>query len=231
MEKTLLIDQIWSNRAFVKYKGSKTSLSSLNEDELNSLFSLVPKENEESVVEESVSDSNITTLTTKDGVTVPVVMLPLVRVEGLSLYFQFGEKRVLISNAQYVSSFNKGLIQIGEKMPFNFNLGMNSFSPGVAGYLQPYANRFKLSERDNLSEEEKNAGKLLSSFVPGLLSDIQSDKNKAVQVALVRQTHFAGVTKAKNPKEYAALEAEFEKLLIDAKGPTTGLALKALFAI
>ena len=234
MEKSFLIDQIWSNRAVLKYKDSKTNLGTLEVSELESMYALIPvisdTQEPDTTVQTDAPSSNITTLTTKDGVSVPVVMLPLVRVEGLSLYFQFGEKRVLISNTQYVSSFNKGLIQIGELMPFNYNLGINSFVPTVAGYLQPYSNQFKAEERKVLSEEEKNAGKLLSSFVDGLMTDIQSDKNKAVQVALVRQTHFAGVTKAKNPKEYAALEAEFEKLLIDAKGPTTGLALKALFA-
>jgi hypothetical protein len=230
MEKSYLIDQIWSNRAVLKYKDSKTNLGTLEVSELESMYALIPNNatQEPDATEPDAPSSNITTLTTTQGVEVPVVMLPLVRVEGLSLYFQFGEKRVLISNAQYVNSFNKGLIQIGELMPFNFNLGMSSFVPTVAGYLQPYSNQFKAEERKVLSEEEKTAGKLLSSFVEGLMSDIQSDKNISIQLEMYRLDAIAGTKKGS--AERADVLKRFSAEVVEQKASVFTSKIKALFA-
>jgi hypothetical protein len=228
MEKSFLIDQVWSNRAIVGYKGSKTNLSSLNDDELNSLFSLVPKENEESkvVVEESVTGSNITTLTNSKGVEIPVVMLPLVKVQGMSLYFQFGQQLVCVSNFEYVRTFNKGLIQIGQLMPFNFNLGINSFAVGIGGHLQAIANTLSSKERESLPKDELLAGKLLTSFVEGFASEQAQAREKQLALEEIKAKALSGLKGA----ERKAVQAEITQQIVDIKVSGINADLKALFA-
>jgi hypothetical protein len=227
MEKSFLIDQIWSNRTVVGYKGSKTNLQTMSEDELNSLFSLVPKENEESkVVEESVTGSNITTLTNSKGVEIPVVMLPLVKVQGMSLYFQFGQQLVCVSNFEYVRTFNKGLIQIGELMPFNFSMGINSFGIGIGGHLQAIANTLSSKERESLPKDEALAGKLLTSFVEGFASEQAQAREKQLALEEIKAKALSGLKGA----ERKAVQAEITQQIVDIKVSGINADLKALFA-
>jgi len=226
MEKSFLIDQIWSKRAFVGYKGSKTSLSSLNEDELNSFYSLLSKDNEESVVEESVSDSNIGTVVNSKGVEIPVVYLPLAKVSGMSLYFKYGEQFVIVSNIEYVRTFNKGLIQLGELMPFNFSLGINSFAVGIGGHLQALAQTVTVDQRKSLPKDEALAGKLLTSFVAGFASEQAQAREKQLALEEIKAKALSGLKGA----ERKAVQAEITQQIVDIKVSGINADLKALFA-
>jgi hypothetical protein len=229
MEKSFLIDQVWSNRAIVGYKGSKTNLQTMSEDELNSLYSLLSKDNEESeesVVEESVATESITTLTNNKGVEIPVVMLPLVKVQGMSLYFQFGEQLVCVSNFEYVRTFNKGLIKIGQLMPFNFSMGINSFGIGIGGHLQALANTLSLEERKSLPKDEALAGKLLTSFVEGFASEQAQAREKQLALEEIKAKALSGLKGA----ERKAVQAEITQQIVDIKVSGINADLKALFA-
>jgi hypothetical protein len=231
MEKSFLIDQIWSNRAVLKYKDSKTNLGTLEVSELESMYALIPTTNATQELDDTVQpdapSSNIGTVVNNKGVEIPVVYLPLAKVSGMSLYFQFGEQFVIVSNIEYVMSFNKGLIQLGELMPFNFNLGINSFAVGIGGHLQAIAQTVTVEERNALTNDEKLAGKLLTSFVAGFASEQAVAKEKSMQIAMIKAEAVHGLKGA----ERKAVQAEITTQIVDIKVSQVSSKLKALFAI
>ncbi len=228
MEKSILIDQIWSNRAVLKYKDSKTKLGTLEVSELESMYALIPNNatQEPDATEPDAPSSNITTLTNSKGVEIPVVMLPLVKVQGMSLYFQFGEQLVCVSNFEYVRTFNKGLIQIGQLMPFNFSMGINSFGIGIGGHLQALANTLSLDERKSLPKDELLAGKLLTSFVEGFASEQAQAREKQLALEEIKAKALSGLKGA----ERKAVQAEITQQIVDIKVSGINADLKALFA-
>lgn len=229
MEKSFLIDQIWSNRAVLKYKDSKTNLGTLEVSELESMYALIPTNNatqEPDTTVKTDAPSSITTLTNSKGVEIPVVMLPLVKVQGMSLYFQFGQQLVCVSNFEYVRTFNKGLIQIGELMPFNFSLGINSFGIGVGGHLQSFANTLSSKERESLPKDELLAGKLLTSFVEGFASEQAQAREKQLALEEIKAKALSGLKGA----ERKAVQAEITQQIVDIKVSGINADLKALFA-
>lgn len=230
MEKSFLISQIWDNRVLISYKNTKTNLDTLTVSELETMYALIPindTQKPDETVQADEPSSNLSTLVTERGVELPVIYLPLAKVVGFSLYFQFGEQFVIVSNIEYVMSFNKGLIQLGELMPFNFNSGINSFAVGIGGHLQAISQTVTAEERNALSPDEKTAGKLLTSFVAGFASEQAAAKAISTQIAMIKAEAIQGLKGA----EKIAVQADITAKIVNIKVAQVSDKLKALFAI
>lgn len=233
MEKSFLISQIWDNRVLIGYKDTKTNLNTLEVSELETMYALLPTANATPEPDETVqadepsSSPTIGTVVTEKGVEIPVIYLPLAKVAGLSLYFQFGEQFVIVSNIENVMTFNKGLIALGELMPFNFSLGINSFAVGIGGHLQAISQTVSPEERLALSADEKLAGKLLTSFVPGFATEQTAAKAISTQIAMIKAEAIHGLKGA----EKLAVQADITSKIVTIKVAQVDDKLKALFAI
>lgn len=233
MDKNSLISQLWDNRNKLGLQQTKTQLKNMSFEELQTLQERLIAD--ESAAAESCEETSapsafspeIRTVVNKKGVEIPVVYLPLAKVEGMSLYFQFGEQFVCVSNINYVVAFDKGLIQLGELMPFNFNLGINSFTVGIGGHLQAIAQTVTAEERNALTADEKLAGKLLTSFVAGFASEQAVAKERSMQIAMIKAEAVNGLKGA----ERKAVQAEITAEIVDIKVSQVRSKLKALLAI
>jgi hypothetical protein len=126
-----LVEQIWTNRDTKTFSVKKKDLSAMD---IDALLALAEENNiniEQTVADATpeLSEVGIRALITPTGASVHVIDLPLVEMDGVTAYFQYQDKLVMISSdLDLVKAMKAGSIKIGDSVPFHYH-GVNTWKP------------------------------------------------------------------------------------------------------
>jgi hypothetical protein len=180
-----LVEQIWANRNTKTFSVRKKELQAMDVDALlaiaeeNSIDVSAPSE---AVATPDLNSVGVRAVITDSGVTVHVMDLTLIETNGVTTYFQYQDKKVMISSdLELVKVLREGSLKIGDSVPFHYH-GANTWKALSFGgsILVP-------NNTGDRAKEHSTSGTIAKSFcepIAVLLHNKREDKKRDALNAL-----------------------------------------------
>jgi hypothetical protein len=183
-----LVEQIWTKRdakLFTKDKVSKKDMLAMDVETLLALadkYSIDIAQQEAYVATPDLNSVGVRAVITDSGVTVHVMDLTLIETNGVTTYFQYQDKKVMISSdLELVKVLREGSLKIGDTVPFHYH-GANTWKALSFGgsILVP-------NNTGDRAKEHSTSGTIAKSFcepIAVLLHNKREDKKRDALNAL-----------------------------------------------
>lgn len=188
-----LVETIWTNRDTKTFSLKKKDLQAMDIDAL-----LAVAEENNITIEQTVADATpelsevgIRALITPTGASIHVIDLQLTLMDGVTAYFQYQDKLVMISSdLDLVKAMKAGSIKVGDFVPFHYH-GVNTWKP-----VSLNGNKLIPNNSGDRAKEHSTSGTIAKFACEPIATELAKKKEakKAYNLELLEIAEEEGLT-------------------------------------
>lgn len=194
LSQSQLVETIWTNRDAKTFSVKKKELQAMDVEQLLAIAeenSIDVSAQEQAVATPDLSAVGVRAVITDSGATVHIMDLPLIETNGVTSYFQYQDKKVMISSDLVVSdALENGSLKVGDLVPFHYH-GANTWKALSLGgsILVP-------NNSGDRAKEHSTSGTIAKSFCEPLAVILhnQRESKKTATLDAMRVAKEYGLT-------------------------------------
>jgi hypothetical protein len=170
-----LVELIWTNRDVKSFSVKKKDLQTMDVEQLLAIAeenSIDLSAQEQSVATPDLSAVGVRAGITNTGATVHLMDLTLTETDGVTAYFQYQDKRVMISSDLHlVKALKIGALKVGDTVPFHYH-GANTWKPLSMGgsILVP-------NNKGERAQEHSSSGTIAKTFCEPIQTILEQERS------------------------------------------------------